>query len=124
MMEVVTVPPFERFYEEQQGAVLAQLRGMLGRDAADDAFQETFLRALRAYPTLEHGRYLRAWGLQIARKWALAALRRARARPPAAPPPPGPPAAPQSPRRAAPLRGAAPPDRPSTREGTGRRLPP
>jgi RNA polymerase sigma factor (sigma-70 family) len=76
MMEVVTIPPFERFYEEQQGPVLAQLRGMLGRDAADDAFQETFLRALRAYPTLQHGLHLRAWALQIARNVALDALRR------------------------------------------------
>jgi RNA polymerase sigma factor (sigma-70 family) len=78
MMEVVRVPPFERFYEEQRGPVLAQLRGMLGRDAADDAFQETFLRALRAYPTLEHGRHLRAWALQIARNVAIDALRRTR----------------------------------------------
>jgi RNA polymerase sigma factor (sigma-70 family) len=78
MMEVVTIPPFERFYEEHQRPVLAQLRGMLGRDAADDAFQETFLRALRAYPTLQHGRHLRAWVLQIARNVALDALRRTR----------------------------------------------
>ena len=78
MVEVVRVPPFERFYEEQRGPVLAQLRGMLGRDAADDAFQETFLRALRAYPTLEHGRHLRAWALQIARNVAIDALRRTR----------------------------------------------
>ena len=77
-MEVVAIPPFERFYEEQQGPVLAQLRGMLGRDAADDAFQETFLRALRAYPTLQHGRHLRAWALQIARNVALDVLRRTR----------------------------------------------
>lgn len=75
-MEAVRVPPFERFYEEQRGPVLAQLRRMLGRDAADDAFQETFLRALRAYPTLRHGRYLRAWALQIARNVAIDALRR------------------------------------------------
>jgi RNA polymerase sigma factor (sigma-70 family) len=78
MMEVVRVPPFERFYEEQRGPVLAQLRRMLGRDAADDAFQETFLRALRAYPTLEHGRHLRAWALQIAHNVAVDALRRTR----------------------------------------------
>jgi RNA polymerase sigma factor (sigma-70 family) len=78
MMEAMRVPPFERFYEEQQSAVLAQLRRMLGRDAADDAFQETFLRALRAYPTLEHGRHLRAWALTIARNVALDALRRER----------------------------------------------
>jgi RNA polymerase sigma factor (sigma-70 family) len=78
MMEVVRVPPFERFYEEHQRAVLTQLRRMLGRDAADDAFQETFLRALRAYATLEHGRHLRAWVLTIARNVALDALRRDR----------------------------------------------
>jgi RNA polymerase sigma factor (sigma-70 family) len=78
MMDAVQVPPFERFYEEQQGVVLAQLRRMLGRDAADDAFQETFLRALRAYPTLEHGRHLRAWALAIARNVALDVLRRDR----------------------------------------------
>ena len=77
-MEAMSIPPFERFYEEQQGPVLAQLRGMLGRDAADDAFQETFLRALRAYPSLRHGRHLRAWVLQIARNVALAVLRRTR----------------------------------------------
>src|SRR5438874_194666 len=63
MMEAVSVPPFERFYEEQKGPVLAQLRRLLGRHDADDAFQETFLRALRAYPSLEHGRHLRAWAL-------------------------------------------------------------
>jgi RNA polymerase sigma factor (sigma-70 family) len=77
-MEAMRVPPFERFYEEQRGPVLAQLRGMLGRDAADDAFQETFLRALRAYPTLRHGRHLRAWALQIARNVAIDVLRRTR----------------------------------------------
>jgi RNA polymerase sigma factor (sigma-70 family) len=76
MMEAVRVPPFERFYEEHQRAVLAQLRRMLGRDLADDAFQDTFLRALRAYPTLEHGRHLRAWVLTIARNVAVDALRR------------------------------------------------
>src|ERR1700751_5690508 len=79
MMEDVRVPPFERFYEEQRGPVLAQLRSMLGRDAAEDAFQETFLRALRAYPTLRHGRHLHAWAQQIARNVAIDALRRMRA---------------------------------------------
>jgi RNA polymerase sigma factor (sigma-70 family) len=78
MMEAVRVPPFERFYEEQRESVLAQLRGMLGREAAEDAFQETFLRALRAYPTLKHGRHLRAWALAIARNVAVDALRKRR----------------------------------------------
>jgi RNA polymerase sigma factor (sigma-70 family) len=79
MMEVVTIPPFERFYEEQGSFELSQLRRMLDRDAADDAFQETFLRALRAYPRLEHGQHLRAWALAIARNVALDARRRERA---------------------------------------------
>ena len=78
MMEAVTVPPFERFYEEQREPVLVQLRRMLGRDAADDAFQETFLRALRAYPSLKHGQHLRAWALAIARNVAIDAYRRER----------------------------------------------
>jgi RNA polymerase sigma factor (sigma-70 family) len=78
MMEAVSVPPFERFYEEQKGPVLAQLRRLLGRQDADDAFQETFLRALRAYPSLEHGRYLQAWALTIARNVAIDSRRRER----------------------------------------------
>ena len=78
MMEAVAVPPFERFYEEHRSAVLAQLRRLLGREAAEDAFQETFLRALRAYPTLKHGRHLRTWALTIARNVALDSLRRER----------------------------------------------
>jgi RNA polymerase sigma factor (sigma-70 family) len=78
MMEAVRVPPFERFYEEQRGPVLAQLRGLLGRETAEDAFQETFLRALRAYPTLRHGRHLRAWALTIARNVAIDMRRRER----------------------------------------------
>ena len=42
------------------------LRRRAGRDRADDLFQETFLRALRAYGRLEHGEHLRAWVLTIA----------------------------------------------------------
>ena len=49
MMEVVTVPPFERFYDEHRDAVFGLLARRLGRERAEDAFQETFLRALRAY---------------------------------------------------------------------------
>ncbi len=76
MMEAVGIPPFERFYEEHRNAVLGQLRRLLGRDAADDAFQETFLRALRAYPSLKHGEHLRTWALTIARNVAIDARRR------------------------------------------------
>ena len=79
MMKVVTqIPPFERFYLEQRDVVLGFLRRRLGREAADDAFQETFLRALRGYPRLEHGEHLRAWVLTIAARLVIDSGRRAR----------------------------------------------
>jgi RNA polymerase sigma factor (sigma-70 family) len=77
-MEAVAIPPFERFYEEHRSDVLRLLRRRLGVDRADDAFQETFLRALRAYGRLEHSEHLRAWVLTIAQNVALDMLRRAR----------------------------------------------
>ena len=72
------VPPFERFYESHKGEVLAFLRRRTGRDRADDLFQETFLRALRAYERLEHGEHLRAWVLTIASNAVVDAARRER----------------------------------------------
>ena len=72
----MTIPPFERFYEEHRSVVFAVLARRLGRPAAEDAFQETFLRALRAYPRLEHGEHLRAWVLTIAGRVAIDQLRR------------------------------------------------
>ena len=77
-MEAVAIPPFERFYEEHRSEVLRLLRRRLGADRAEDAFQETFLRALRAYGRLDHGEHLRAWVLTIAQNVALDALRRTR----------------------------------------------
>ena len=77
-MEAVAIPPFERFYEEHRAEVLRLLRRRLGVDRADDAFQETFLRALRAYGRLDHGEHLRAWVLTIAQNVALDTLRRTR----------------------------------------------
>jgi RNA polymerase sigma factor (sigma-70 family) len=78
MMGPVRVPPFEKFYEEHRDAVLAHLRRLLPREAAEDAWQETFLRALRAYSRLEHGRHLRAWVFTIAERVAIDDLRRRR----------------------------------------------
>ena len=77
-MQGVAIPPFELFYEEHRAAVLRQLRRTLGRERAEDAFQETFLRALQAYRRLEHGEHLRTWVLTIARNVAVDALRRTR----------------------------------------------
>jgi RNA polymerase sigma factor (sigma-70 family) len=68
------VPPFERFYARHRDEVLAYLRRLLGA-RAEDAWQETFLRALRAYDRLEHGRHLRAWVFTIATNVAMDELR-------------------------------------------------
>jgi len=62
----MTIPPFERFYEEHRDEIYGFLRRRLGDGRAEDAFQETFLRALRAYPRLNHGDHLRAWVYTIA----------------------------------------------------------
>ena len=78
-MHAVAIPPFERFYQDHRSDVLRLLRRRLGAERAEDAFQETFLRALRAYGRLEHGEHLRAWVLTIAQNVAVDALRRARA---------------------------------------------
>lgn len=69
-------PPFERFYESHRDEIWAFLVRKLGRERAEDAFQETFLRALRGYPKLEHTRYLRAWAYTIAGRVAIDVLRR------------------------------------------------
>ena len=74
----MAVPSFERFYEEHRGVVFGLLAKQLGRDRAEDAFQETFFRALRAYPGLRDGRNLRAWVLTIADRVAIDEHRRRR----------------------------------------------
>jgi RNA polymerase sigma factor (sigma-70 family) len=78
MMEAVTIPPFERFYEEHRNAVFGHLVRLVGRQRAEDAFQETFLRALRGYPKLEHGRHLKAWVFTIATRVAVDESRKRR----------------------------------------------
>lgn len=69
------IPPFERFYLAHRDEVLGYLRRLLGQ-RAEDAWQETFLRALRAYDRLEHGRHLRAWVFTIATNVAMDDLRK------------------------------------------------
>ena len=70
------IPPFETFYETHRGEVIRYLNSRLGGQRAEDAFQETFLRALRAYDRLEHADHLRAWVLTIASRIAIDDVRR------------------------------------------------
>ena len=78
MMQSVAIPPFELFYEQHRSEVLRLLRRRVGSGRAEDAFQETFLRALQAYRRVEHGEHLRAWVLTIAGNVAVDTLRRTR----------------------------------------------
>jgi len=75
------LPPFQRFLDVHCGDVLRYLVASVGRHDADDAFQETFLSALRAYPRLPADANLRAWVLTIAHRKAID-VHRARGRNP------------------------------------------
>jgi RNA polymerase sigma factor (sigma-70 family) len=74
-----TLPPFQTFLDANRDAVWRFLLASVGREEADDCFQETFVAALRAYPRLRADSNLRAWVLTIAHNKALDA-HRARAR--------------------------------------------
>jgi RNA polymerase sigma factor (sigma-70 family) len=81
--------PFERVVTEHGATVLRVCRAVLGPgDAADDAWSETFLAALRAYPDLRPGSDVRAWLVTIAHRKAVDQVRRqARAPVPVGSPP-------------------------------------
>ncbi len=79
MMEAVAAPPpFEAFYVQHRDGVFGFLVRRLGRERAEDAFQETFLRALRSYDSLTHAANLRAWVFTIAARVAVDEYRRRR----------------------------------------------
>jgi RNA polymerase sigma factor (sigma-70 family) len=58
--------------------VWRMLRAMVGAQAAEDCFQETFLAALRAYPRLRPDSAVRPWLLTIAHNKAIDHLRRSK----------------------------------------------
>jgi RNA polymerase sigma factor (sigma-70 family) len=68
---VTSLPQFQTVLDDHAGAVMAILHGAVGRDGAEDCFQETFLSALRAYPKLKDGSNLRGWLLTIAHRKAI-----------------------------------------------------
>jgi RNA polymerase sigma factor (sigma-70 family) len=74
-------PPFQGFLDEHREDVYRFLVSAVGREDADDCFQETFLSALRAYPRLSNGTNLRAWVLTIAHRKAVDSYRSGRRRP-------------------------------------------
>ncbi|WP_375425738.1 RNA polymerase sigma factor [uncultured Friedmanniella sp.] len=77
-----TLPPFETVVETHGPTVLRVCRAVLGPDEADDAWSETFLSALRAYPELSADANVEAWLVTIAHRKAVDVTRAAARRPP------------------------------------------
>ena len=73
--------PFERVVAVHGSAVLRVCRAVLGTVEADDAWSETFLAALQAYPDLPAAANVEAWLVTIAHRKALDAVRAAARRP-------------------------------------------
>lgn len=71
--------PFEVVVEAHGATVLRVVRAALDPVDADDAWSETFLAALRAYPSLPEHANVEAWLVTIARRKAID-VHRARAR--------------------------------------------
>src|SRR5437763_12826382 len=77
--------PFEAIVSEHGAMVMRVCRALLGPVEADDAWSETFLAALRAYPDLRPGSNVRGWLVTIAHRKAIDQIRtRSRAAVPAA----------------------------------------
>lgn len=75
--------PFETVVAEHGRTVLRVCRAALNTTDADDAWSETFLAALQAYPALPADANVEAWLVRVARRKAIDVLR-ARARLPIA----------------------------------------
>jgi RNA polymerase sigma factor (sigma-70 family) len=71
----VNLPPFQVLLEEHRGDVYRFLVATAGAGEADDAFQETWIAALRAYPRLRSADNLRAWLFRIAQNKSIDAHR-------------------------------------------------
>jgi RNA polymerase sigma factor (sigma-70 family) len=67
--------PFEKVVEQHGGTVLRVCRVILGAHDAEDAWSETFLAALRAYPDLPEDANAEAWLVTIAHRKAIDVLR-------------------------------------------------
>lgn len=68
--------PFEDVVREHGVTVLRVCRAVLGGPDVDDAWSETFLAALRAWPTLPPDVNVEAWLVTVARRKAVDELRR------------------------------------------------
>lgn len=70
-----SMSPFEQVVSEHGQTVLRVCRAVLGVVDADDAWSETFLAALVAYPALPPDSNVRAWLVTIAHRKAIDVIR-------------------------------------------------
>lgn len=63
--------PFEAIVTEYGPTVLRVCRAVVGPTAAEDAWSETFLAAMKAYPDLRPGSNIEAWLVTIAHRKAI-----------------------------------------------------
>lgn len=75
----MSVTPFQQVLDRYRDAVWRVCVATAGRDEAEDAFQEAWLSALRAYPRLPADANVEAWLVTIAHRKAID-VHRARAR--------------------------------------------
>lgn len=75
MKQIPAKAAFEQIVAAHGGAVLRVCRAMLGPQDAEDAWSETFLAALRAYPDLPADANVEAWLVTIAHRRAIDVLR-------------------------------------------------
>ncbi|WP_334121070.1 MULTISPECIES: RNA polymerase sigma factor [Glutamicibacter] len=68
--------PFERIVQDYGLNVLRVCRALLDEHRAQDAWSETFLSALKAYPQLAEDANVSAWLVRIARNKAIDELRK------------------------------------------------
>ena len=80
-MSAAPLLPFEQVVSAYGPLVLRVCRAVVGPSAAEDAWSETFLSALRAYPDLPPGGNVQAWLVTIAHRKALDQARAAARRP-------------------------------------------
>lgn len=69
--------PFEKVVARHGPTVLRVCRAVVGPTAAEDAWSETFLSALQAYPTLRPDSNVEAWLVTIAHRKAIDQVRAA-----------------------------------------------
>jgi len=68
--------PFDEVVEQHGAVVMRVCRALLGPDDAQDAWSDTFLAALRAYPDLRPDSNVRGWLVTIAHHKAVDVIRK------------------------------------------------